>query len=522
MGLPPLRYPQIPSFTEADRKTLRFAQAKINFVGSGTVTNANAPIRCDANQVALIDEIVFTAYLNDAATNLTCTIHINGSTINELGATATVAAQDLPFRFPGIADATGVRRTDRLVLQPRGNMVVRPSSTLWVNASAGGLVGCHIKYRYKGLQQAINDGDIRRGGSLPQAASSNSIESGGTVAATQKCIVAPTGLSAGVRNITGVGASSVTFDGAVVKSNEVTLVIRSNSTGPGQIRTAISGVTTAGVNTLTVSPAWSPAIAADGTVEIIDQATSIEILGFYLTGHSWNAAADDIRLGYWDGVTGNFAANGSMVFRGWAQGTSNVFQPRLVIDDTRGCIQGPIGAGLYIQASANLAGATPPADYVVLYRRVGTTEVASTTGTIGATPTVRKKFWYYTQAASGAAPNPFFAATVTGDETQMIRIHGHAFSCTNADAGQTVIGLTFGAAGASLSEWALVGGDGDGVAASTTMARTGLNALVRKDLEPGFFAFEIGVNMTNRCQLAWGTFSAGADTAFRSTDISEL
>ena len=65
--------------------------------------------------------------------------------------------------------------------------------------------------------------------------------------------------------------------------------------------------------------------------------TSIEILGIYLTGHNYNANADNIRLGYWDGVSGgDFATGGLTVFRGWAQGASNIYSPEVLIDDTRG------------------------------------------------------------------------------------------------------------------------------------------------------------------------------------------
>lgn len=446
MGLPPLRTTNVSTFTEPDRKHLRYASGPIAGVGTGVVTNANAPIRCDATHVALIDEVVMTAQLNDTATNVTCSLHVNGATEGELGAPATVPAHQLKFHFPGIADATGVRRSDRIFLQPRGNLVVRPSSTLWVQASAAGVVGCHIKYRMKGLLDAYRDGDLRPGGQMPAVASTNSVAGGGTIAATAKRIVAEEPVAT----------------------------------------------------------------------------TAIEVLGLYLTGHNFNAAADDIRIGFWDGSTGgSFAAGGVMIFRGWAQGASNVHQPRVLIDDTRGCIQGPMGWGLWIQASTNLAGATPTADYNVVYRRVAVQEVsANGIGLVGQTPTVRKKFWFYTQAAAGLTPVPFFATPGFGDETAMLKIHGHAFSCTNTDAATSVIGLTVGALGFPVSEYTVVGGDGDGNAASSSGARVGLNALEQMGVEPGFMAFDAAAAMTNRCQLAWGTFRAGADTASRTTVLA--
>jgi hypothetical protein len=273
---------------------------------------------------------------------------------------------------------------------------------------------------------------------------------------------------------------------------------------------------------MTFSPAVTAAVGAADTYDILDVDEAIEILGIYLTGHNFNAAADDIRLGFWDSTTGgSFTGGGAMVFRGWAMGASNVFQPRVLIDDTRGCIQSALGADLYIQASANLAGATPTADYVVLYRKIRATEVASTIGAIGGTAPSRKKWWFYTQLAGGVTNDKFFATpTDELDKTVMVRVHGHAFSCTNTDANATAIGLVIGDLGLPLSEFALVAGDGDANAASTSMARVGLNMTVRKDLEPGFLAFDIAAAMTNRAQLAWGTFAAGTDSEARSSGIA--
>lgn len=103
---------------------------------------------------------------------------------------------------------------------------------------------------------------------------------------------------------------------------------------------------------------------------------SIEVLGFYLTGHNYNAAADSIALAFWDGTGTMYtppatkAATAHPIHIGHAQGANIAFTPRVLVDDTQGCIQGPAGYGLYIQATANLAGATPTADYIVMYRLV--------------------------------------------------------------------------------------------------------------------------------------------------------
>lgn len=98
---------------------------------------------------------------------------------------------------------------------------------------------------------------------------------------------------------------------------------------------------------------------------------SVEILGFYFTGHNYNAATNNIKLGYWDGTTGSdFDTGGKLVSRAYASGANKIYAPKLIVNDTKGCIKGPAGYGLYVQGTTNMVGATPTADYVVLYRFV--------------------------------------------------------------------------------------------------------------------------------------------------------
>lgn len=526
MGLPPLRPSNVSSFVESDRKQMRFLTQVVGLAGTnGGTTPATAPLRCGPYEVALIDEILLTAQLPDSATNVTCTIQINGSTSGELGATVTRTADPLRFNFPGIADApgaqttAGLRRSDRLHLQPRGNMVVRPSSALWVQASVATTIGCQIKYRKKGLLDAIRDGDIKPDGTLPNAASTNSVTTGGTTAGASKLIAyGGTSMATAASTTNGTQLTMISTGLTQADGYWIGKKIRFTSgTNAGLMRVITNWVQSTNTLTWTINVTGNTTVA--DTFEMLDTDEALEVLGIYLTGHSWNAAADDIRLGYWDSAAGGgFSAGGAMIFRGWAQGFHNMYQPRILIDDTRGCIQGALGSDIYIQPSANLAGATPPADYVVLYRKIKRTEVASTSGTIGATPTVRKKWWCYTQAASGASVDKFFAATVTGDDQVMVKIHGHAWSCTNSDAGASIIGLSV-AGGAPISELTVVSGDGDTNTVSNSAARVGLNYPIRKDQEPGFLALDLATAMSNRTQLAWGTFGAGVDTQTRDNGI---
>lgn len=96
----------------------------------------------------------------------------------------------------------------------------------------------------------------------------------------------------------------------------------------------------------------------------------IEILGFTCTGHNFNAAQDSIAIGFWDGTTGTFANTANKVFRAYASGANPAFAPKVVVNNTDGCIKGPVGLGLYVIATTNLAGATTPADFNVIYRLV--------------------------------------------------------------------------------------------------------------------------------------------------------
>lgn len=103
---------------------------------------------------------------------------------------------------------------------------------------------------------------------------------------------------------------------------------------------------------------------------------SIEVLGFYFTGHNYNAATDRTILGFWEGTGTFYTAPATKAATAWpihivhVGGANLGYAPRVLVNDTQGCIQGPAGYSLYIQSTANLAGATPTGDFVVLYRMV--------------------------------------------------------------------------------------------------------------------------------------------------------
>lgn len=518
-------------FSEAYLGYRRSIRSSVLGVGIAAVASPNEPIRVDATQVALIDEIVLTARTNDAATNITALIHINGRTIDVLGSPDTVAPHVMRFHFPGAANTI---RSDRIHLHPMGKMVVRPSSTLWVQASASGQVHCQITYRIKNLTAALRDGDISPNGELPAVASINSVSAGGSVAATSKNII--------------------------------------------------------------------PGVAGK----------AIEILSLYHTGHNFNAAQDDNRLGFWNGTTGTFAANGSMVMRAFAMGADPRWAPRILIDDTQGCIQGPVGEGVYIQASTNMASAgSTIADYNVVYRYVpapiplvasgvadagGSTttmvdaaliattiqmvgkairltsgtnlgqyriitafasvtgtvtwvlatpaavgaadtydiveinDMATPTGVVGQAPVSHRKFWYTTELDSTANPTVQMLApasvTQHGFSTEMV-LHGHAASGIFVDnALGSILGIGVGdfPAVAGWSEYTYGFGDGNAGTVSNSWARYGLNLANNVSTNPVFVGIEGAVNiLTSRFQIAWGRFrhyTGGSNILFTPDTIA--
>lgn len=100
----------------------------------------------------------------------------------------------------------------------------------------------------------------------------------------------------------------------------------------------------------------------------------VEVLSILLTGNSpSNAASNDFRIGFWNGTAGTTFTNaegGKMIFRAFARGERKSSAPTVVINDTKGCITGPEGYGVYAQATTGLAGTNPNCDCVILYRYV--------------------------------------------------------------------------------------------------------------------------------------------------------
>lgn len=438
------RYKALPAERNLSKFDIRrgyaFTRSSVLALPTSYQAAGSEPIICKANEVALIDEIEVSMLSNDANTNAIVTLRVNGI--------------DVPINFPGTTDLV---RTERLVWRPRGNLVVHPGQTLAAKASATLVSQLFIRFRKKGLTQAIADGDIAGGGGLPNVASTNTVAGSGTSAGTAKAIV--------------------------------------------------------------------PAVAGK----------SVEILAMLFTGHNYNAAADAIRLSFFDGSTTH-----STIARAWRQGATARYAQPLVIGNTDGCIQGPAGFGVYITPTVNLAGATPTADWVVVYRYIPESRIAvvSPTGTLGATMSTKAgKFWVncetaVTSSVVDAQADAFFAAPVGSDV--MVKVKGWVQSATGTEEAPGVypsIGLGLGSGTLTLGGIVATAALGGMVTFGSNAAGTPANAgvlfgqddtlmPVNASRRPAFFGYHLSAGIVNRSQLAWGRIEGDTlesqDTSGRS------
>lgn len=240
----------------------------------------------------------------------------------------------------------------------------------------------------------------------------------------------------------------------------------------------------------------------------------VEILGFTYTGHNYNAALDNSRLGFWDGTTGSdFDTGGVTIFRGYHRGVSGVYQNRVMIGNTRGCIQGPVGYGVYIQQTTNVAGSTPTADFNVIYRYRKATDCINNTG--ASLTTAGKRWWRYVEGITGAAAGNttsiFDTSTVPSCGAKIL---GQAGTMTGADNGtaNACACLTIGAANGFGEEFAL---NGDGNSGATTIS-WGIDddvMVCATAQDPRILVVDAGSGaLTARSHLVWGTLQKELNT----------
>ncbi len=235
----------------------------------------------------------------------------------------------------------------------------------------------------------------------------------------------------------------------------------------------------------------------------------IQVLGFAYTGHNFNAAEDSARIGFWDGSTGTFDANANRFMKVYRMGADPDYADPVLIGDTHGCIQGGAGLGLYVDATTNLAGATPTGDFVVFYRYIDSTDVLNTTGAVGGA-TSGKRFWLYTETAptqtTGASISWFGAGMPDVD----LHVLGQAgsFTCVNEAAVSSTAALGLGTDSTlPLTALHVMNSDGDGTPAeiSSAFCDDDLGLLVNSGFNPCFTGTMLTASGVNRSHLIYGT-----------------
>lgn len=269
----------------------------------------------------------------------------------------------------------------------------------------------------------------------------------------------------------------------------------------------------ASTNTLSADPVsedpYSAGTTADTAKAIIPPLANhyVEILGFTCTGHNFNSALDSSLLSFWDGTTGSFGTDDLKIFRAYHRGVNGIYQSNIMVGNTRGCIQGPVGYGVYISQTTNVAGSTPKADFNVIYRYRKNTECIANTGT--EMTTGGKKWWRYHEGLTLGTSRTFFDISTAPACT--VKILGHAGTLTGTDqAANGGVGIGIGADATQLiTEFYAVNGDGNTGATARSWAVDDDTYFCSLQNDPAFVGADAASAITARSQLAWGTLEAG-------------
>lgn len=231
----------------------------------------------------------------------------------------------------------------------------------------------------------------------------------------------------------------------------------------------------------------------------------VEIMGFTYTGHNYDAGLDNSRLGFWDGTTGSdFDTGGVTIFRGYNQGVSGIYQSRVMVGNTRGCIQGPVGYGVYIQQTTNVAGATPDADFNVIYRYRKTTDCANNTG--ASITTAGKRWWRYAQ---GIATPIDTAAIFSGVPACGVKVLGQAGTLAGtASSNSTPVATMTLASTNGWGEEFPIEGDGAAAAACSSWSIDDDVMVCASAQTPGLTLGNANNTVTGRSHLCWGTMES--------------
>jgi len=414
-----------------DQRVMRYARAATG--GLTTAFSATTNVSCGANEIAFIDELTLRSatldnqFANNAtlsgaavtaivvASNIpswvpqtgiltilrdsgifseiaytswaTATFQIGATAFNATGATSPAQAATPVFVSSGnvtvTAEINGVEcpihfeaepnaaHTEVVRLRPKGNLVLQPSQTIKFKTSSAG-VGSTVAFTYRKYTLATAREQGLLGPTMAAVASSRrkTMALGTTltsVTATSVVVsaaipswVPQTGSIAVTRNSGAV--STITYSGWTGSTFTITL-------------TDFSGDNATAANVV-----FAPVTVAGTTKQIVAAIAGfrIQVLGYYVSGHNYVAADDYLSLGFWEG-TGTFfngvatkAATAHLVTVAHMHGHHGRLAPRIRVDNTDGCVEGPTGYGLYVRASTNVAGYASNADVFVMYRYVKT------------------------------------------------------------------------------------------------------------------------------------------------------
>ena len=342
--------PRRTTFDGVDQRESRYGRCA---TAGLTTTFSTTNISCTANEIAFIDRIVVstksidTGYtLNGAlsATNVTSVVVTEANrafvpvtgTITVLSAaglyteiaytnyataTFTIAATD--FSPDNILDATpvivnGVNITLTLEVNgrslpfhitstpfashsqdfeitPNGNMVLQPGEAIRAMSSVAARQQVTIYYRKYSLTKAYELG-LLEGGTMPDVASTaaHTMILATTLSATNEvAVVSTTAIPTWLR---ATGWIAIERDGGTYRLVAYTSYTASTFT--------IAATDFSADNAAATNALLGPVMVSGADMGVVNAVTgqAIEILGFYLTGHTYSATADSMALGFWDGV----------------------------------------------------------------------------------------------------------------------------------------------------------------------------------------------------------------------------